>query len=222
MKNTHSRKTRLAFTLIELLVVISIIAILAGLTFSGVGTALLAAKRVSARNDMSQIAMGVTSFYTEYGKYPCGSATSGTTDTVFGTKTADNSMIINVLRYNGKTGIGLDPGGENPRQIQFLQPKVITTGVTSSTATKGCVNGVTGNGNWYDPWGTQYLIFIDGAYDGDITVGNQFSDLVPNPAFGVGAASAGYYYVKSGTTMAVYADKVKYSDNRQSILLSWQ
>ncbi|MEI6562468.1 MAG: prepilin-type N-terminal cleavage/methylation domain-containing protein [Verrucomicrobiota bacterium] len=202
MKTASSRLSRFAFTLIELLVVISIIAILASLTFSGVQTALLSAKKVQARNDMSQIAIGVTSYYTEYGRYPIDSATVTTDDkAVYGNGT-DNSAIINVLRCV-TSGTTL-----NPRQIQFLQPKVLTTG----SAVKGCVGST---GNWYDPWGAQYIIFIDADYAGDINATAVGSGTVQ---IGVGVASVGYYFVKNnlapGGALPSTYDK--------TYLLSWQ
>jgi len=213
MKAIRSR--RLAFTLIELLVVISIIAVLASLTFTGVGTAMLAAKKVQAKNDMAQICNGVQFYYTEYGKYPTGTPVMSGSDAVYGVATGDNHTLIDILRCTS-TFVQSDTASatpQNPRQIQFLQPKVIGM-------KKGGVNST--DGNWYDPWGTQYIVFVDAAYDGDITVSSQFPDITTNPSFGVGAASAGYYYAKKNTPTAVYGANVKFSDNRTTILLSWQ
>ena len=211
MKTARSRRSHLAFTLIELLVVISIIAILASLSFNGIGIAMLSAKRVSAKNDMAQIAMAVTSYYTEYGKYPAGAATSGTVDTVFGIQTKPNNLILNTLRYNGNASIVADQFNENPRQIQFIQPKLVT-------AAKGGV--YKSDGNWYDPWGTQYAIFIDADYTGDITVSAVFSGMTTNPPFSVGVASRGYYYAKQNTTPTGYVPTTAYDSKTD--LLSWQ
>lgn len=222
MKTPRSLPSSSAFTLIELLVVISIIAILAGLTFSGIGTAMLAAKRVQARNDMSQIALGVTSYYTEYGKYP---VVTGTIDSVavYGAGTQGNHQIIDVLRCTtawAATDSTSSPP-QNPRQIQFLQPKVLTSGVTATTATKGCVNG--SSGNWYDPWGTQYIIFMDADYAGDIDPSLIFSDFTSTnkPSFGVGVASVGYYYTKNKLTQPDAFTQPRASD-KTTDLLSWQ
>ena len=213
MKTTSSRQFHFAFTLIELLVVISIIAILAGMTFNGVSSAMLAAKRVQAKNDMMQICTAVTSYYTEYGKYPAGAATSGSTDTVFGAQGKANSLIINVLRYPA-SGV-TDPNNENPRQIQFIQPKLVNSakaGVYAPTSGGG-------DGNWYDPWGTQYAIFIDADYAGDIDVSTVFSGMTKQP-FSVGVASRGYYYGKTNTTPKGYVPTTAYDSKTD--LLSWQ
>ncbi|XHR27911.1 MAG: type II secretion system protein [Chthoniobacteraceae bacterium] len=215
MKKTRFPQSASAFTLIELLVVISIIAVLASLTFSGVQYAMIAAKKVQAKNDMMQLANAVTSYYTEYGKYPSGAATSGTDDLAFGTSTTDNSKIVNVLRF--PTG-WTDGNSENPRQIQFLQPKVVDG---TATNTKGAVSRT--EGNWYDPWGVQYLLFEDLSYDGAITVSSQF-DIANQPNFGVGTASVGYYYAlqKQNVHTSGGGLKVGTVDGKKSVLLSWQ
>lgn len=215
MKAIRSR--RFAFTLIELLVVISIIAVLASLTFTGVGTAMLAAKKVQAKNDMAQICNGVQFYYTEYGKYPTGTPvmTSGS-DAVYGVAQGKNSTLIDILRCTSTWYTNTDSKAQspqNPRQIQFLQPKVIAL-------PKGGVYST--DGNWYDPWGTQYLVFVDAAYDGDIEVKGQFSDITTNPSFGVGAASVGYYYAKKNAPTAIYGGGVTFNANRTTVLLSWQ
>ncbi|MEI7957708.1 MAG: type II secretion system protein [Verrucomicrobiota bacterium] len=221
MKTIHSRRSGSAFTLIELLVVISIIAILAGLTLSGTQTAMLSAKRVSAKNDMSQIAMGVTSYYTEYGRYPQPVA-SATTDAlaIYGVGTQGNNTIIDILRCTTSWFTNTDSKAaspQNPRQIQFLQPKVVTAADT--VATKSAVNS--SSGKWYDPWGTQYIVFIDADYAGDIGAGSIFTDITTNPSFGVGVASVGYYYVKNKKTQP---DALTTPRAFSSItdLLSWQ
>lgn len=207
----------LAFTLIELLVVISIIAVLASLTIAGVQTAMIAAKKVQAKNDMAQIANGIQFYYTEYGKYPIGTSpapvTSGS-DVVYGTGVADNRGVIDILRCTSTWAQGADAATLNPRQIKFLQPRVVD-------AKKGGVYSSTSEGNWYDPWGTEYVIFIDAAYDDDITVKGQFTDIQTNPSFGVGVASLGYYYAKKNTSKAIAEAGLNYSSNKTTILLSW-
>src|SRR5213082_448269 len=77
-----------AFTLAELLLVIVIIVILAGLTFPAFQGVLERAKKVQAKNDLTQIVTAVNAFYTEYGKYPVTVPPSNTTDAFFGTGAA--------------------------------------------------------------------------------------------------------------------------------------
>ena len=90
-------KTSAAFTLVELLVVISIIAILAGLSFPAVNGALDSAKKTQAKNNAVQIAGAVSAYELEYGKLPTNSA--GLVDSAFmniltGSDTANNSRGI--------------------------------------------------------------------------------------------------------------------------------
>src|SRR5437588_8977437 len=97
-----------AFTLIELLVVIAIISVLLGLAFPVFQGVLDRAKKVQAKNDLTQIVTAVSAFYTEYGKYPV------VTDD---TPIADNSDLFYSLRSvsagaNGSNVI-------NTRQIVF-------------------------------------------------------------------------------------------------------
>src|SRR3954447_9976693 len=63
-------RNRNGFTLLELLVVIAIVVVLAGLLFPAVQSVLERAKKVQAKNDLTQIVTAVNAYYTEYGKYP--------------------------------------------------------------------------------------------------------------------------------------------------------
>lgn len=225
MKITFPRRLSTAFTLIELLVVISIIAVLASLTFNGVGTAMIAAKKVQARNDMSQIANAIQMYYTEYGKYPSGAATSGTTDTVFGNSAGagGNNKIISLLRYKGPSWT--DTNNENPRQIKFIEPKLVST---PKAGVYHPLSGGSGDGNWYDPWGTQYLIFIDADYASDITISSQFTNLGDSDGkvpVSVGVASVGYYYAytKTKDKADTLTNTLSFNDAtvKKTVLLSW-
>lgn len=100
MKINRSHFSRRAFTLIELLVVISIIAILMGLGFPAVSSALTTARRASAQNDVTQIANAVTMFMTEYGRLPPDSST------------VDGTLLQTLMGENDT---------DNPRKIVFLE-----------------------------------------------------------------------------------------------------
>jgi prepilin-type N-terminal cleavage/methylation domain-containing protein len=76
------QKYKRAFTLIELLVVIAIIAILVGLLFPAFKAVQNQARQTQAKNDLTQIVNAVNAFYTEYGKYPLPTGTTG--DFIFG------------------------------------------------------------------------------------------------------------------------------------------
>src|SRR5438067_12272166 len=102
-----------AFTLIELLVVIAIIAILLGFVFPVFQGVQDRAKKVQAKNDLTQIVTAVNAFYTEYGRYP---TTITTGDATYGLGTGANKSdaLFNELRNSG--------GPLNTRQIVFISP----------------------------------------------------------------------------------------------------
>src|SRR3954467_11448096 len=100
-----------AFTLIELLVVISIIMVLMGLLFPAFRGAQDQAKKVQAKNDLTQIVTAVNAFYTEYGRYPTIAAADAAA--TYGAGGANpTSELLNELR-----GIGTPP--INIRLIPF-------------------------------------------------------------------------------------------------------
>jgi len=140
-----------AFTLMELLLVIVIIVILLGLAFPVFQGVLERAKKMQAKNDVTQIVTAVNAFYTEYGKYPL------VTDD---TPIANNSDLLYTLRgvaYGANLGNAV-----NTRQIVFISPAEDT----SQTNPKGKIGST---GQFYDPWGQPYKIVIDGNYDNQIT-----------------------------------------------------
>jgi len=214
MKTPRLNPLSPAFTLIELLVVISIIAVLASLSIPAATGVMVSARKAQARNDMSQISSAIKLYYTEYGRYPIDATVSGTADVAYGIGTTGNEQIISILRYKTSTGVDqtkLD--SLNPRQIKFIEPKV-------ATATKACVNNITGK--WFDPWGTQYIIFIDADYAGDINTALAFTDITDKPSVSAGVASVGYSYVKRKTTPQPTVLSAAKLFDKSNDLLSWQ
>jgi len=140
-----------AFTLMELLLVIVIIVILLGLAFPVFQGVLERAKKMQAKNDVTQIVTAVNAFYTEYGKYPL------VTDD---TPIANNSDLLYTLRGAAYGANALN--AVNTRQIVFISPAEDT----SQTNPKGKIGST---GQFYDPWGQPYKIVIDGNYDNQIT-----------------------------------------------------
>jgi len=130
-----------AFTLIELLIVIAIIGILMSLLFPAVNSAIDAARKAQAKNDVTQIAAAVIAYETEYGKLPL--PTTTTVDTA----------LVRILA-------GLDTSAtNNPRGIVFLEV---------STAKKG-KSGTNASGDFVDPWTNTYKIAMDSDYDNSVT-----------------------------------------------------
>jgi len=148
-----------AFTLIELLVVIAIIAILVGLLFPALKAVQKQARQTQAKNDLTQIVNAANAFYTEYGKYPMSTGA----DTTYGTVANPNSNILYVLRAD-PTAVNGNPNANNAvntRQIVFINPP----NVKDTTQPR---SGIGADGNYYDPWGSQYRLQIDGNYDNQL------------------------------------------------------
>lgn len=143
---SNASMPRNAFTLIELLIVIAIIGTLMSLLFPAVNSAIDAARKAQAKNDVVQIATAVTAFETEYGRLP-GTGSSDQTG-------ADvDSTLVNILS-------GQANNTNNPRQIVFLEVQ----------AAKKNKSGTNASG-FVDPWGGIYKISMDLGYDNSITAG---------------------------------------------------
>ena len=159
-----SRSTR-AFTLIELLVVIAIIAILVGLLFPAFKAVQNQARQTQAKNDLTQIVNAVNAFYTDYGKYPI----STTTDTTFGpggSPTTNQTLLTELRGCTAVTGSCPAIATINTRQIVFISPPDVKN---SANPRSGI--GTTGGGNigqYFDPWGSNYVIRIDGDYNNQV------------------------------------------------------
>src|SRR5207253_6852852 len=149
------KEDRKAFTLMELLVVIVIIAVLLGLAFPVFQGVLDRAKKVQAKNDVTQIVTAVNAFYTEYGKYPLPATASGDGYTSGGLSGSSSKAVLDALR-------GLD-GTLNPRQIVFISPPA-----AKDQAKPRSGMGSTADGQFYDPWGIAYAISIDADYDNQV------------------------------------------------------
>jgi prepilin-type N-terminal cleavage/methylation domain-containing protein len=147
------------FTLIELLVVIAIIAILIGLLFPAFSAVQNQARRTQAKNDLTQIVTAVNAYYTEYGKYPLVTA-----DTIITTTSIPNNAdLFYTLRA---VGSGLYAGDvANPRKIVFINPPDVKD---PANPRSGIGTAAANLGRYFDPWGTPYLVRIDGTYDNQL------------------------------------------------------
>jgi len=117
--NLFAQRKPAAFTLIEMIVVILIIATLAAMIMTGASSLIDRARKVQAKNDVTQIVNSVNAYYTEYGKYPMVDANQGT-DTLYGKSgtAPGNEDLCNVLRALAQ---GVNLGDVlNPRKIVFL------------------------------------------------------------------------------------------------------
>jgi len=204
-----------AFTLIELLVVIAIIAILVGLLFPAFKAVLNQAKQTQAKNDLTQIVNAVNAFYTEYGKYPLGAGI--TVDTTFGPggSPSTNETLFTELR-GCTAAAGSCPAAAtvNTRQIVFISPP----DVKNAASPRSGIGTTTGTGRYFDPWGNNYVVRIDGDYNNQVL--NPYTanaGATPNLQIGViawslGLDGSGPPAVTGDKNTGVFADDV----------ISWQ
>ncbi len=150
-------KGRRAFTLIELLVVIAIIAILVGLLFPAFKAVQNQARQTQAKNDLTQIVNAVNMFYTDYGKYPLATA-----DVTYGSTTANKDLFYTLRAVASGANAG---NVANPRQVVYITPPFVKSDTVGNRR-----SGVSAtDGNYYDPWASQYRVSIDGTYDNSLT-----------------------------------------------------
>jgi prepilin-type N-terminal cleavage/methylation domain-containing protein len=153
-----------AFTLIELLVVMAIIAILIGLLFPAFKAVQNQARQTQAKNDLTQIVNAVNAYYTEYGQYPLG-ITADTTYGLGGTPTTNETLFRELRGCTAPTGSCPGAAVSNTRQIVFISPP----DVKSSATPRSGIGTAAGNlGQYFDPWGTNYVIRIDGGYNNQV------------------------------------------------------
>ena len=194
-----------AFTLIELLVVIAIIAVLLGLAFPVFQGVLERAKKVQAKNDVTQIVTAVNAFYTEYGRYPLPSTVTTDASATYGPggSTTENGGLFSELRA---TTTAL-----NTRQIVFISPPDAKDQTSPRSGIKSSTSG------YYDPWGTEYAIAIDADYDNQIA----------NNPYG-GNSGAGASPMRQGVIAWSYGKDKKLGNNSDGKftasddVISWQ
>lgn len=150
---------RSGFTLIELLVVITIIGLLAGLSFPAIQGALNAAKKAEASAMVSQLKIALTSYQTEYGVWP--SALQGTSD-----QEIDGGDIYDILIGNDNSN------NDNPRRIVFMEFNSKSLRDASGNRVEDPSDATT----FVDPWEEEYKIKVDSDYSNRVE-GVEGSDI---------------------------------------------
>ena len=155
MKTRPNLRPSRGFTLVELLVVISIIIVLAAMSFGAISIATKRQKAVTTLTDVQALSSALDRYYDEYNKMP----NVGSTDQM----TADGesgSKLITILL--GKEDTSGDM--QNPRQIAFLTAR-ITKNKKQGGLVYGSGNRVEG---MYDAWARPLNIKFDDDFDGEI------------------------------------------------------
>src|SRR5439155_19656394 len=159
--------------------------ILAGLIFPVFEGVLERAKKLQAKNDLTQIVTAVNAFYTEYGRYPTSATTDATATYGPGGSITENGGLFNELRATGLFTL-------NTRQIVFISPPDAKDQNNSRSGIK------TSTGGYYDPWATEYAVAMDADYNNQIA--NPYTSnagATPNLQSGVIARLPGKDCVKA-------------------------
>ncbi len=145
-----------AFTLIELLTVISIIAILAAITFGVVKGVNERAAVGQAKAELASLAQALESYKLQYGDYPRSAganvATSPTPTATDGPGVLFNALVGKLGPYNWSAGSAAAINGKPFVELGRFS-------IQSSTALPTAGNTTAVNNAFVDPWGRRYLYF---------------------------------------------------------------
>ena len=163
MKTTTSSPRHKGFTLIELLVVVAIIAVLAALGFGAGAMAINNARKLTAKNECTNLIHGVNGYFDEYSHFPDLSNGGGGDEDV---DSLTDSTVMNIL-----LGIG-EGEDQNPKRIKYF------SGKEAKGATGREYGGLLRTGNsaeLFDAWRKiesgmtrHYQIIWDSNYDDEL------------------------------------------------------
>lgn len=172
MRNTPSNQRSSAssgFTLLELLVVITIIGILAGLMFPATTGVLRNAKKAHAENDAYQLKNAISSYFTEYRKYPAEPSAQESEE-----MRTDHDLMDILLGAENNRGEKL-----NPRRIAFFTGKQAKPAGNGKWR-KGITLESDGGGELWDPFAEMYYVRMDLDYN-NRTAKPTWDDSVDSP-----------------------------------------
>ncbi len=170
------------FTLMELLVVLAIIAVLIALIVPAVGRVRESARKVQATNDIRQLLVAMELYVAEYQKLPlndvqaaAASHPSFVADTVYGDRNGLYSSVdlCNILRAIPDDRF--NQGNKlNPKETVFFTPieaknaAAPRNGIAQQDTTGPTAGTIIPKGAFVDPWGMEYVVFLDANGDGSL------------------------------------------------------
>jgi len=163
LRKKGTRLTQAGFTLVELLVVVTIIGLLVGLISVAVPKAIESGMKAKTKGELTAIVAAVKAYKQEYGRWPAMEGIDASTSDEFTawygpskysrTGTINGPLLIRILSGENISG-GRWPGPMNPKSIKFLE-------------------GAQSNGDFLDPWGTQYCVKMDVNESGGVEYGSS-------------------------------------------------
>ena len=155
------RNRRRNFTLVELLVVIGIIAILAGMLMAGLMYAPAKAQRAKAQAEITTLVNAIKQYESTYGVLPI---PPGALERDSDHKPRDGKLLAS----------GEGDTNYYKQMILILQADTDNSDYTDALKKKNKRNtrflDIQGNesGVYKDPWGNDYVVYMDATYDGKI------------------------------------------------------
>lgn len=153
------RRNAGGFTLVELLVVISIIVVLAAMTFAGINIALQKQKKLQTQTNATALVTALEGYYSQYNRIP----DFGISGDEARTEGQAGQELLTILLGKEEVTNSM----QNKKQIRFL-----TVEETKQKAKGGLFYSKGGTGatpeGLYDAWGNAFYIKIDTEYKGEI------------------------------------------------------
>jgi len=150
------------FTIIELLVVVAIIGVLMGMLLPAVTAVRQNARKTKAKSEINGIITAIKQYESTYGYFPVNGACNPTTLANYRT------LMEYLTNYPGPgTSTAAASFVANPRAVRFLDaPSTYGYNKGSRTDNSDSDARATENGDYADPWGSFYQIYVDTDYDG--------------------------------------------------------
>lgn len=171
MKTRPARRANSGFTLVELLVVISIIVVLAAMSFGAANMAINKSKKLQTSNDAMGLQTALNNYYSEYSKLP----EFGMSGDEAQTDGQSGSELLTILL--GKEEVTDDM--QNKKQITFLNSKVNKNKNKGGLVYSNGGSGATPEG-LYDAWGNPFYLKFDDDYDQEITDPLEQGNIIRN------------------------------------------
>lgn len=198
-----TKKDVQGFTLIELLVVITIVAIIAGILLPVYGSVMNSSRKTQVINDERNLIVAVLNYKAEYSKFPANAdQISGTQATGYDTVYGDpgtatlypNYELIDVLRAQSDAKYNYNNAMNPSKTVYFDAPYVKNNndprhGIVRVNHNDG--NYILKPGTLVDPWGGEYVVWLDLSQDGNLTKATQWFYDIPDTQIVHGTVQVG-------------------------------